>query len=343
MPGLLDYPLQTIRPGMTVGAPYADQFSGLLNDLDANGYPVNGGESGGYNPRNIAGTNTPSQHAFGRAIDVNWQDNPRGGTQPTIPPFLADSLARKHGLTWGGLWKNPDPMHFEVANGAPPPVAQRGMTDVAGSQPQFQPMAPSMALGGTNVPPPQASAPSPSTGRPPMPGLLDGNYDFGAAASNPLFQFGAGVAGAGAKGLGLGGGLAGGAEAVRAGQDQGIKQREYQAGLKLKQGLLDPANPMQLDAPTRALISNMSPEQAAAYASNFAQSKTAVGQSLGVARGQQQIMRDNLGWIQKQFGQPAAASAAANQPPVPGAQQAPDGNYYVPDPNRPGKYLMVQP
>jgi hypothetical protein len=32
-------------------------------------------------------------------------------------------------------------------------------------------------------------------------------------------------------------------------------------------------------------------------------------------------------------------SAAA--PPMPGARQAPDGNFYVPDPNRPGKYLKV--
>jgi hypothetical protein len=29
-------------------------------------------------------------------------------------------------------------------------------------------------------------------------------------------------------------------------------------------------------------------------------------------------------------------------PPVPGAKQAPDGNFYVPDPNRPGKYLQVK-
>lgn len=30
-------------------------------------------------------------------------------------------------------------------------------------------------------------------------------------------------------------------------------------------------------------------------------------------------------------------------PPVPGAKQAPDGKFYVPDPARPGKYLEVQP
>lgn len=36
---------------------------------------------------------------------------------------------------------------------------------------------------------------------------------------------------------------------------------------------------------------------------------------------------------------PGAAPAVA--PPMQGARQAPDGNYYVPDPKRPGKYLRV--
>ncbi|UQS95228.1 tail lysozyme [Pseudanabaena phage Pam5] len=44
---------------------------------------------------------------------------------------------------------------------------------------------------------------------------------------------------------------------------------------------------------------------------------------------------------------PAAQSQAAPQqqaaPAMQGARVAPDGNTYVPDPNRPGKYLMVQP
>lgn len=40
---------------------------------------------------------------------------------------------------------------------------------------------------------------------------------------------------------------------------------------------------------------------------------------------------------------PASQSAQpAAQPPVPNAKQAPDGKWYVPDPNRAGKYLMVQ-
>lgn len=40
---------------------------------------------------------------------------------------------------------------------------------------------------------------------------------------------------------------------------------------------------------------------------------------------------------------PDAQSGAVVQPPMQGAKQAPDGKWYVPDPNRPGKYLMVEP
>ncbi len=35
--------------------------------------------------------------------------------------------------------------------------------------------------------------------------------------------------------------------------------------------------------------------------------------------------------------------AQTGEPPIEGAKQASDGNWYIPDPDRPGKYLMVQP
>jgi hypothetical protein len=40
---------------------------------------------------------------------------------------------------------------------------------------------------------------------------------------------------------------------------------------------------------------------------------------------------------------PGAAQSGAPNTAIPGARLAPDGNTYVPDPNRPGKYLRVQP
>lgn len=122
----------------TVADEYGDKFSGLVADLEAAGYGINPNASGGYNPRNIRGSRRPSNHAFGRAIDVNWDRNALG-TKGEINPELARSLAAKHGMTWGGDWSRPDPMHFEIAGVPNVPVSQRGITRVAGVQ-KTQPM-----------------------------------------------------------------------------------------------------------------------------------------------------------------------------------------------------------
>lgn len=48
-------------------------------------------------------------------------------------------------------------------------------------------------------------------------------------------------------------------------------------------------------------------------------------------------------WLNESGGAAAPASApAADVPPVQGARKAPDGYWYVPDPNRPGKFLRVE-
>ena len=91
----------------------APSFEGLLRDLVAAGY--NPTSSGGFNYRPIRGGTSLSQHAFGNAIDINAAANPmlKGRLQTDLPPNTAE-IAARHGLTWGGTWKNrPDPMHFE--------------------------------------------------------------------------------------------------------------------------------------------------------------------------------------------------------------------------------------
>jgi hypothetical protein len=198
----------------TVAGQYAPQFQGLLYDLEDAGYAVNPQQSGGYNPRNIAGTNTPSNHAFGRAVDINWTDNARG-TKGKIPADLAKTLAAKHGMTWGGLWKNPDPMHFEVANAASPAVSQRSMTNYAGlggpkeaEPPKGEPMASPFAFDFSNLPaaeylakrgqmetsalPPQQSAPPPSMMGPMAEGGERGILD---SFLNPVTQAGLAILG----------------------------------------------------------------------------------------------------------------------------------------------------
>jgi hypothetical protein len=100
-----------------VNADYAPNFQGLVRDLEARGYVIN--SLGGYNNRNIAGTNTLSNHAFGNAIDINPSANPHlkdGRLVTDIPD--ASALAQKWGLGWGGNWRSSkDAMHFEVPSG----------------------------------------------------------------------------------------------------------------------------------------------------------------------------------------------------------------------------------
>lgn len=127
----------------SVASDHADKFQTLLDRLEASGYQIDPAQSGGYNPRNIAGTNTPSQHSFGNAIDINWTRNARG-KRGDIDPALAKSLADELGFTWGGNWSNPDDMHFEVKRDGPVPMQSRGLTSFAGV-PAPQPASPQSA------------------------------------------------------------------------------------------------------------------------------------------------------------------------------------------------------
>jgi hypothetical protein len=96
----------------------APQFNAFLTDLHGTGYKLNPKVSGGYNYRTIAGTPKLSQHAYGNAIDLNWDKNPYGSKRSDLPANIGE-IAAKHGIAWGGTWKNPDPMHFEVSSLTP--------------------------------------------------------------------------------------------------------------------------------------------------------------------------------------------------------------------------------
>jgi hypothetical protein len=154
----------------TVAAEHADRFQALVNDLEARGYPIKADQSGGYNPRNIAGTNTPSLHSFGRAIDINWNENARG-KPGAIPQDVALELAQKHGLTWGGTWKNRDDMHFEAPwNNRP--MAARSLVAAAG-----------LKDAGADTPQAQTPAPAPLTGSQQGMGMLADMFDANQSVS----------------------------------------------------------------------------------------------------------------------------------------------------------------
>jgi hypothetical protein len=90
----------------------------------------------GFNCRNAVASGPPtwSQHAFGRAIDVNPVENPYVLEGDVLPPAGREFLDRRNvrpgmavrggelvaafadaGWSWGGVWANPDYQHFSAA------------------------------------------------------------------------------------------------------------------------------------------------------------------------------------------------------------------------------------
>lgn len=137
----------------TVARKIAPQFNAFLQELTSGGYNLNPKASGGYNNRTIAGSPRLSQHAFGNAIDLNWDVNPRGSAKHNLPENVGD-IASKYGLVWGGTFSNPDPMHFEAgrivdglpAYSAPPEThlaanAKREVAKMPNTAPQAMPVA----------------------------------------------------------------------------------------------------------------------------------------------------------------------------------------------------------
>ncbi len=81
--------------------------------------------AGGYNCRPIAGTNQPSAHGYGIAVDIaighahywRWR---RVASTSAAPPSWRNAIPidivrifERHGFIWGGRWSHYDTMHFE--------------------------------------------------------------------------------------------------------------------------------------------------------------------------------------------------------------------------------------
>lgn len=100
-------------------------------------YPIRRADTGAYNCRQITGGSGYSLHAYGIAVDVNWQSNPYGPNLVTdMPPGAIREIEalRVDGqpvVRWGGRYSgNKDAMHFEVI--VPPAVASRFTYDQGG-------------------------------------------------------------------------------------------------------------------------------------------------------------------------------------------------------------------
>jgi peptidoglycan hydrolase-like protein with peptidoglycan-binding domain len=111
----------------------APLVAGLVKELaDARNKAFNPGWCWGYANRAISGTNTPSNHSWGLAIDLDAPENPylaasthraAHSLRKTYPggrvlrstmPMKAEAIAKRWGFRWGGVYTTkPDPMHFE--------------------------------------------------------------------------------------------------------------------------------------------------------------------------------------------------------------------------------------
>lgn len=87
-----------------------------IDVTEALGYDVKPGQTWGYACRPIAGTNKPSNHSWGTAVDINSLANPRrarGLPRVTDIPTKVREFWKGCGFRWGGDFSWPDPMHFE--------------------------------------------------------------------------------------------------------------------------------------------------------------------------------------------------------------------------------------
>lgn len=76
------------------------------------------------NCRPIAGTQRASNHFWGLAVDINWEDNPQGSWSSSVIPPAVVAMWIACGWGWGGFYRGtPDLMHFEYL-GSPSDVAK---------------------------------------------------------------------------------------------------------------------------------------------------------------------------------------------------------------------------
>jgi hypothetical protein len=67
---------------------------------------------GCFNIRRKRGNSSPSLHSWAVAIDINAAWN-QFGKQPTMSKELVACFLES-GFEWGGTWRNPDGMHFQL-------------------------------------------------------------------------------------------------------------------------------------------------------------------------------------------------------------------------------------
>ena len=124
----------------------------LVNQTVVQGYGLHEGECWGFANRAIRGTDRPSNHSWGLAVDLNAPANPMGSSLVTDMPGSMVELWKARMFRWGGDYNGrKDAMHYEFM-GTPDDAARIASELGAGSgAPPRPPPPPS--------PPPPAAPP----------------------------------------------------------------------------------------------------------------------------------------------------------------------------------------
>ena len=97
----------------------------LVAETTKRGYKLRAGECWGYCNRAIRGTNRPSNHSWGLAVDLNAPANPMGSKLVTDMPDWMTKLWTDFGFRWGGSYSGrKDAMHYEFM-GTPAEARER--------------------------------------------------------------------------------------------------------------------------------------------------------------------------------------------------------------------------
>jgi peptidoglycan hydrolase-like protein with peptidoglycan-binding domain len=109
---------------ITVSKAAAEAFRAVDEIMQSSGYSPRVGDTGGFNCRKITGGTGHSLHAYGIAVDYNWNSNPfrsDGKLITDMPSKMVSAIKalRTSGgapvLRWGGdFTRVKDAMHFEV-------------------------------------------------------------------------------------------------------------------------------------------------------------------------------------------------------------------------------------
>ena len=99
---------------LSVRSELAPLVESLVKETAARGYALRHGECWGFANRAIRGTNRPSNHSWGLAVDLNAPANPMGAHLVTDMPGWMVELWTSKRFRWGGNYTGrKDAMHYE--------------------------------------------------------------------------------------------------------------------------------------------------------------------------------------------------------------------------------------